>query len=134
MSDYITLTFVVRTPTGEQPGDDPRTLLTDDEVMFWGREDGITEKALDLGADPSSWDEDEAPKVPDALYAEAEAAYDREDQEWFNSLSTEHLVAMWALCITINAPSWDDEVYDALAARGHWDQTTENTNAPKEGA
>lgn len=62
-----------------------------------------------------------APKVPDALLSEAEAAYDREDQEWFNRLSTENLVAMWALCITINAPSWDDEVYDALAARGHWD-------------
>lgn len=53
---YVTLTFVVRTPSGEQPGDDPRTLLNDDEaVMFWGHEDGISEKALELGADVASW-------------------------------------------------------------------------------
>ena len=52
---FITLTFVVRTPAGEEPGDDPRSLLTNDEVMFWGHESGITDKALALGADPSMW-------------------------------------------------------------------------------
>jgi hypothetical protein len=73
---YVTLTFVVRTPSGERPGDDPRTLLTDDEVMFWGHEDGITDKAIELGADVSSWHEGSS------TYAKAyRSAYERTAQE-----------------------------------------------------
>ena len=57
-TDFITLTFVIRTPAGEEPGDDPRSLLSDDEIMFWGHEQGISPKALELGADPAMWDEE----------------------------------------------------------------------------
>jgi len=63
------------------------------------------------------------PKLSDEVYEAAEAAYDREDQAWFNAQTTETLVAMWALCRDwTTAPSWDDEVFDALAARGHFDE------------
>lgn len=68
MANYLTLTFVVRAPVDGPPiadrglgvpFDDPRDLLTSDEVMFWAKEDGITLKALDLGADPDLWDDDQ---------------------------------------------------------------------------
>lgn len=51
----------------------------------------------------------------------ADAAYDGQDQAWFDALSTEVLVAMWELCCDIErCPSWDDEVYEALYKRGHF--------------
>lgn len=62
---FRTLTFVVRVDDDTDQDfedyvlNDPRVLLTDDEVMFWGQERGITPQALELGADPSSWDDDE---------------------------------------------------------------------------
>lgn len=56
------------------------------------------------------------------LLTEAEAAYKDEDQEWFNRLPTETLTELWERCCNIyTMPSWDDEVYDALAARGYWE-------------
>lgn len=62
---FRTFTLVVRMPEDDRFDmglvDDPRGLFTDDEVMFWGSEAGITQQALDLGADPALWeDEDEA--------------------------------------------------------------------------
>lgn len=61
---YRTYTFVVKVPddlTQDERDfytDDPRPLLNDnDKVMFWGMEGGITQAALDLGADPTSWEE-----------------------------------------------------------------------------
>ena len=61
--------------------------------------------------------------LSDAVMAEADAAYEREDREWFNALPTETLAAMWARCCDIESmPSWDDEVYDALHPRGYFDQ------------
>jgi len=61
--------------------------------------------------------------LTDALLEEAEAAYDRNDQGWFNGQTTEVLVAMWAIACDINQGAcWDDEVYDALAERGHFDK------------
>lgn len=51
----------------------------------------------------------------------ADAAYDREDQAWFDALSTEDLTVLWAICCDISqGAAWDDEVYDALAKRGHF--------------
>lgn len=53
--------------------------------------------------------------------ARAEVAYDAQDQDWFNALPTADLVALWAIACDINRGAcWDDEVYEALAARGHF--------------
>jgi hypothetical protein len=52
----------------------------------------------------------------------ADAAYDRDDRAWFYAQPTETLAALWALCCDVaTMPAWDDEVYDALAARGHFE-------------
>jgi hypothetical protein len=61
-----------------------------------------------------------------ALERDADAAYDREDQGWFNALSTEALEALWAIaCDIVNGgASWDDEVYEALAERGYFKDVT----------
>jgi hypothetical protein len=57
------------------------------------------------------------------LVTSADAAYDREEQAWFNALSTPDLVMLWGLVSGINmltsAGSWDDEVYDALHSHGY---------------
>lgn len=60
----------------------------------------------------------------DALLRAAEAAYDREDQGWFNSQTTEALSFLWSIAcdITLGA-SWDDEVYEALALRGFFEDS-----------
>jgi len=50
----------------------------------------------------------------------ADAAYDREDQAWFDALPTESLTLLWGVAVATGA-SWDDEVYDALASRGWFD-------------
>lgn len=59
----------------------------------------------------------------DALERDADAAYDREDQAWFNAQTTEALTALWEIaCDIINrGAAWDDEVYEALAARGFFE-------------
>lgn len=57
------------------------------------------------------------------LTARADAAYDAEDRDWFYAQSTEDLVALWALCCDIETmPSYDDEVYDALASRNYFQE------------
>ena len=68
-----------------------------------------------------------APNTPQpvsvALLDGAEAAYDREDQGWFDALSTEDLAALWAIaCDIFNPVAWDDEVYEALAPRGYFER------------
>jgi hypothetical protein len=63
---FVTFTFVVRMDEDSHYFDDrldlsdvsdPRDLLANDEVMFWGSESGISQHALDLGADPDLWAE-----------------------------------------------------------------------------
>lgn len=52
----------------------------------------------------------------------AAVAYDAEDQSWFNALGNLELLALWELCCDIETmPAYDDEVFDALAARGYFD-------------
>ena len=55
----------------------------------------------------------------------ANDAYDRQDQGWFFAQSTDALVTLWNLVAGINmftpAGPFDDEVYDALDARGWFD-------------
>lgn len=52
----------------------------------------------------------------------ADAAYDREDQAWFNAQSTEDLETLWAQACDIaeRGAAWDDEVHEALAARDYF--------------
>lgn len=55
------------------------------------------------------------------LVRDANAAYDDENREWFYAQETEDLVYLWSICCDINqGAAWDDEVYDALAERGHF--------------
>lgn len=59
-----------------------------------------------------------------ALEDGADAAYDREDRQWFYKLTTEELVHLWTICCDINqGAAWDDEVYDALAERNYFGET-----------
>jgi hypothetical protein len=51
------------------------------------------------------------------LMARAEKAYAAENRGWFTALPTADLAALWGVACVTEAP-WDDEVYDALAARG----------------
>jgi len=57
------------------------------------------------------------------LFAGADAAYDREDGDWFYALSEADLVVLWDSVSGLNfldaEGPWDDEVYDALAEKGH---------------
>lgn len=60
----------------------------------------------------------------DTLIADADAAYERGDQAWFDALAIDVLDSLWTLCCDLAMmPSWDDEVYDALASRGHFEAT-----------
>lgn len=53
----------------------------------------------------------------------ADAAYERQDQEWFDTAPLDHLAVLWGIaCATLAGASWDDEVYDALAKRGWFDE------------
>ena len=57
------------------------------------------------------------------LFSGADAAYDAEDSSWFESLSMDDLLILWDSVsgnnfIDMEGP-WDDEVYDALAAKGY---------------
>ncbi len=56
-----------------------------------------------------------------ALLDGATAAYDREDQAWFDALPTDALTFLWGVACTSLTAAWDDEVFDALASRGWFD-------------
>ena len=56
-----------------------------------------------------------------ALVAEAEKAYEAENLAWFEAQPTEDLTALWGVACAAEA-SWDDEVFDTLAARGWFEQ------------
>lgn len=51
----------------------------------------------------------------------ADKAYDRNDQAWFDLLSTESLVELWTIACSPEGAAWDDEVYDALARHDYWE-------------
>jgi hypothetical protein len=64
----------------------------------------------------------DAPSKAQVLLADATAAYDREDQAWFNAAPTDTLAFLWGIaCADVSGAAWDDEVYDALASRGWFD-------------
>jgi ssDNA-binding Zn-finger/Zn-ribbon topoisomerase 1 len=58
------------------------------------------------------------------LFGAANAAYEANDQLWFNNLSTNDLMILWNavsgenFATGIQTYGWDDEVYEALADRG----------------
>lgn len=58
------------------------------------------------------------------LFAAADAAYDAEDRDWFETLSVPELLTLWASVSNENfleaEGPWDDEVYDALYSKGHF--------------
>lgn len=55
------------------------------------------------------------------IEARAQAAYEREDQAWFDSAPLDHLAVLWGIACATGA-AWDDEVYDALDKRGWFDE------------
>lgn len=55
------------------------------------------------------------------LIAAAEKAYDAEDQAWFDALPAADLAALWGVAC-VSEVGWDDEVFDALARHGWFDQ------------
>jgi hypothetical protein len=58
-------------------------------------------------------------KVSD-LQARASEAYDDEDQAWFDRLPETDLGVLWGLACS-EGVAYDDEVYEALAQRGWFD-------------
>jgi hypothetical protein len=58
------------------------------------------------------------------LFTGADAAYDRRDQGWFDALSMDDLAVLWDSVSGENMidmqGSWDDEVYEALYAKGYF--------------
>jgi hypothetical protein len=57
------------------------------------------------------------------ITASADAAYDKDDREWFYNAPLDHLAVLWGIaCANISGASWDDEVFDALAARGWFEE------------
>jgi hypothetical protein len=53
------------------------------------------------------------------LTAAANLAYDADNQEWFARLTTADLACLWGIaCASDLIVVWDDEVHDALSARG----------------
>ena len=60
--------------------------------------------------------------VAQRLIKNADAAYEREDQGWFYAQPLDTLTFLWGIaCASVSGASWDDEVYDALAARNWFD-------------
>ena len=61
-----------------------------------------------------------APEL-EPIVSAASAAYDRQDQAWFDAQTTDTLATLWTLVSGVNtftpAGAWDDEVHDALDAR-----------------
>jgi hypothetical protein len=58
-----------------------------------------------------------------AIETLAEAAYERQDQAWFDNAPLDYLAVLWgAACANLSGASWDDEVFDALAKRGWFDE------------
>lgn len=61
-----------------------------------------------------------------SLFDEANAAYERQDQGWFNALSKGDLLTLWDAVSGENFATgsmtyaWDDEVYEALYSKGHF--------------
>lgn len=67
----------------------------------------------------------------------ADAAYDRQDRAWFTALTTGDLETLWAQVsgpnfLAATAGPWDDEVYDALDARGWFKDNGINSPTPKD--
>lgn len=59
---------------------------------------------------------EKAAQYPDLVSA-AEAAYDRQDDAWFDALTVEDLEILMPIAAAIG--SYDDEVFDALARKGY---------------
>jgi hypothetical protein len=58
-----------------------------------------------------------------AIEARAQAAYDQDDRKWFYDAPLDHLAVLWGIaCANLSGASWDDEVFDALAERGWFDE------------
>lgn len=52
------------------------------------------------------------------LLNSAQLAYEAEDQSWFNAQPIEALAFLWGIACSSDGASWDDEVHDALYAKG----------------
>lgn len=74
----------------------------------------------------------DSPSKIASLMTDADAAYDAEDDTWFETLPTADLTALWGVacanlaCANPSGASWDDEVHDALYVRG-WFDTDDDT-------
>jgi hypothetical protein len=55
------------------------------------------------------------------IEARADKAYLTLDQAWFNALPDIDLGVLWGIACAQGA-AWDDEVYEALAARGFFEE------------
>lgn len=72
-----------------------------------------------------------------SLFDDANAAYRRRDQGWFNSLSMDDLLTLWKAVsgenfITgLQTYAWDDEVYDALYDKGYDFDANRRTTASR---
>lgn len=55
------------------------------------------------------------------LEQRAQVAYDKDDRRWFYDQPLANLTALWGVACAAGA-AWDDEVFDALAERGWFDE------------
>lgn len=58
------------------------------------------------------------------LIAQADDAYERQDQGWFDAQSLDDLIFLWEVNPMGMIASWDDEVFEALNAKGYFGQRT----------
>lgn len=68
---------------------------------------------------------DEVPSVSKVAQIQtlADAAYDRDDRQWFYNAPLDYLCVLWGIaCANPFGASWDDEVFDALAERGWFEK------------
>lgn len=58
------------------------------------------------------------------LMDQADKAYEAQDDAWFEAQSDADLGFLWGVVIAsgLAMPGWDDEVFEALAKRGWFDQ------------